>query len=146
LRPILTPQGIKKMKKATVFFASAALFFASCTKQNMTGNGVGAGSNSAQRDIQVEYRITDVSANVEIEYSFPKTGTQQLFTKKEVLNKTYTSIAFTYKSNNFYSITARNVDPSLNNITVDIYIDGQLFKTGTLDHTTLTASASGKVE
>ncbi|HEY6162902.1 MAG TPA: hypothetical protein VI112_16855 [Bacteroidia bacterium] len=132
------------MKKATVFFASIALLFTACTKQNMCGNGTG--SNPSPRDIQVEYRITDASANVEIEYSFPKVGTQTLFTQKEVINKTYKSIAFTFKSNNFYSITARNVDPSTSNITVDIYIDGQLFKTGSLDHVTLTASASGKVE
>lgn len=130
------------MKNKIILFGFTAFAAVSCTKKYEAN--CSCSPAAAARDITVEYRITDASASVLAEYLAP--GPSGLVSKTETINKTSASIQFTYKSNNFYSITARNSDPSTQNITVDIYVDGQLFKSGSLDHLTLTASASGKVE
>ena len=131
------------MKKAVLFFGSISIIFASCTKQPVLNPATGT---SSQHDVNIEYRITDQSGSVSIEYIAPVTGTTSLALKSEIVNKTYATISFTAKNFNTYSISAKNVDVNAQDITDDIYVDGVLFKSGSLDHTTLTASASGRVE
>jgi hypothetical protein len=132
-------------KKLAIVLAFTSFFFASCTKNQSADNGSHT-STTVQRDINVEYRITNVSANVSIEYIAPANGTANLTTQTMVISKTYSAIQFASKSNNFFSIAAKNMNMSTQDITVDIYVDGVLFKSGSLDHLTMTALASGKVE
>jgi hypothetical protein len=132
------------MKKLAIVTGILAVVFVSCTKKE--ANGPSAPVVSTQRAIQVEYRITDVSGNVSITYIAPQSGSNTLTTQTAVISKTYSVISFSSKSNNFFSISARNVNVSTQDVTVDIYVDGVLFKSGSLDHATMTASASGKVE
>ena len=131
------------MKNLTLALGSFALLFASCSKQPVTNPATG---NNTQHDVNIEYRITDISGNVSVEYIAPQQGTNALITQTAVINKTYETISFTAKNEQVFSIEAKNTNPSTQDITVDIYVDGQLFKSGSLNHTTMTASASGRVE
>ena len=143
LRPQTTPNSIIEMKNLTLVLGSFALLFASCSKQPVQNPGTG---NNTQHEVNIEYRITNISGNVSIEYIAPLQGAGVLGTCTAVINKTYETISFTAKNGQVYSIEARNTNPSTQDITVDIYVDGQLFKSGSLNHTTMTASASGRVE
>jgi hypothetical protein len=130
------------MKKLAIVLAFTSLLFASCTKKE---SPVSSSTTCVDRAISVEYRITSVSANVSIDYIAPTTN-GSLAMQSGIINKTYSVIQFNSRSNNFFSIAAKNVNVSTQDITVDIYVDGILFKSGSLDHTTMTAAASGKVE
>lgn len=119
----------------------ASFFFASCEKK---ANDIKP-CTSTSKDVTIEYRITDESSNVQVELIAPDAA-QHLTTLTQTINKTYTAIQFVAKNHNTFSIKAWNTDPSWKNINVDIYVDGRLVKSGTLDHTTATASASAIVE
>ena len=132
------------MKKTALFLALSVIFLASCTKEKSSPSTT-TGGTVAQRTINVEYRITSVSGDLTVDYTAPNTS-GVMVTNYTTVSKTYVTIPFSGKSQNVFTINAKNANMSLQNITVDIYVDGQLFKSGSLDHATLTASASGRVE
>ena len=131
------------MKKTALFLALSVLFLASCTKEKK--NPSNNNGSSTQRDINVEYRITSASGDLTVDYTAPNTS-GVMITNNTVVNKTYVTIPFSAKSQNVFTINAKNANMSFQSITVDIYVDGQLFQSGSLDHATLTASASGRVQ
>ena len=131
------------MKKTALFLALSVLFLASCTKEKK--NPANNNGSSTQRDINVEYRITSVSADLTVDYTAPN-ASGVMVTNYTVVNKAYVTIPFAAKSLNVFTINAKNANMSFQNITVDIYVDGQLFQSGSLHHATLTASASGRVQ
>jgi hypothetical protein len=129
------------MKKTAILIMLAAFSFASCEKET---NDDHLNSN-ASTDVTIEYRITDESSNIQVEMIAPDAA-QHLTTVKQTITKTYTSVQFVAKNHNTFSIKAWNTDPSWKNINVDIYVNGHLVRSGTLDHATATASASAFVE
>ena len=95
------------------------------------------------QDINVEYRVYCESANVTLEILTPKQGQTNLETETVNINRNDYSFSFTTQNNTFLSMKAWNTNPGMKEITVEIYVNGNLFKSATLDHTTSTASVSG---
>ena len=129
------------MKKTAIFLALTMIVLSSCTKKKVTPTT----GTTVARTIAVEYRITSTSADVNVEYIAPNTTGVLIMTTAHITRPTET-ISFTSTSRNTFTINAKNANMSTQDITVEIFVDGALFKSGSLNHKTLTASASGLVQ
>ncbi len=115
-----------------------ALTFASCGKEN-----IAAPVNNTPYNINVEYRISDVSGHVNIQYNQPDAN-GQIVTQSMSVDRTNYSTAFTWKSGQELSVIASNSTPSAKEINVEIYVNGALFKTGLANSPNAIATASGR--
>jgi hypothetical protein len=116
-----------------------SLLAVSCKKDNET---LPASPASAPVAINVEYKITCESANIEAEYLYPNAD-GKLDLKSEFITRGEHSVSFKSTKGNFYSLEAWNVDPARKSVFVQIYIDGVLFKEGSSNSPSQKAIASG---
>ena len=128
--------------KKTLFALSVitTFVFTSCQKEAVNPGNTNA---TAPHTISVEYRVHNETANVTLEMLAPKSGINSLQTQTVTVNHNDYSLTFSTPNNTFLSLKAWNTNPSTKDITVEIYVNGNLFKSGTLDHTTASASVSG---
>src|SRR5687767_7960083 len=126
------------MKKVAFLILLAATVLTSCQKEV-----IAPADPVILQDITVEYRVHSESGNVQVEMLIPKQGSSALETQALNVNRADYSYQFTTKSNVFLSLKSWNTNPSWKEITVEIFVNGNLFQSATLDHTTATASASG---
>ena len=128
--------------KKTLFTLSVitAFVLTSCKKEVITPGNT---NPVAPQTISVEYRVYNETANITLEMLAPKSGMNGLQTQTVTVNRNDYSFSFSTPNNTFLSLKAWNTNPSTKDITVEIYVNGNLFKSGTLDHTSATASASG---
>lgn len=128
------------MKKAILVLTVITSFvLTSCQKENVAPNT----NPAVQHNVNVEYRVYCESANITLEMLAPKSGVNGLQSQTVTVNRNDYSFTFSTPNNTFLSLKAWNTNPSFKEITVEIYVNGTLYKSGTLDHSTSTASASG---
>jgi hypothetical protein len=130
---------MKTITKNLLIVSVLVLGFTSCRKEPTTQPQ--SSSNYQVRDINVEYRIYCESAAIDVKYFAPVNGIMQEVT--ESVNRNEHSIIFSGKSATYYSVEAWNQNPDGRSIVLDIYVDGQLFKTGSADHHPQVAKAEG---
>lgn len=127
------------MKK---FLASAivltSLAFVSCRKETVVGPVV----YPAPVSINVEYRAYAESGHINLEYTSPDAGSAAVTTNSQVDRTTF-SYAFTWTSRQSLSIKASNAVSSGKEVRVEIYVNGQLFKSGQANAPGATATAEG---
>ncbi|MEW6468416.1 MAG: hypothetical protein AB1458_05795 [Bacteroidota bacterium] len=129
------------MKKLAFLLGIASVvLFSACEKEEIQPC---IPAQAAAQDITVEYRVNNTSSDVQVELLVPNQGGTGLESKTLQVNRTDYSFQFAWKSNSLLSVKAWNSNPSWKDITVEIYVNGDLFQSGTLDHTTAVASASG---
>lgn len=92
--------------------------------------------------INVEYRITDESGNVETNYMFPN-AEGKLETKNELISRTEYSVSFTTTKGSFLSVEAFNENPARKSVHVQILVDGTLFMEASSSSPSQKAIASG---
>jgi hypothetical protein len=129
--------------KSKLFIVAVSILITvttSCKKEQTTPTN---NNPAIVADINVEYKITNQSSNVVIEYLAPVQGLQGLQTLTDTISKTFKSYIFTVNENELLSVKSWNNNPSWNTVTVDIYVNGSLFKTGTNSNTNNVAKAEG---
>jgi hypothetical protein len=131
------------MKNITIILALAVAFLSSCEKEipPVTTN-TNSTTTPAIKDITVEYSIYAASGNFDLVYVTMVDGV--LKEQSERLTKMNHSITFTTKSQQLISVKARNTSPSHDEVTVSIYVDGNLFKSNSTTTINAWAVASGK--
>ncbi|HET6990390.1 MAG TPA: hypothetical protein VFJ43_03660 [Bacteroidia bacterium] len=126
---------MKKFISSAIVLTSLA--FVSCRKETTPGPVI----NPAPHSINVEYRAYDESGHINLQYTLP-TASGSTTTQMQVDRTTY-SYAFTWTSGQTLSVKASNVNPSGKEVSVEIYVNGQLFKSGQADAPNASAAASG---
>lgn len=131
------------MKNITIILALAVAFLSSCEKEipPVTGN-TNATATPAIKDITVEYTIYSASGNFDLVYITLVNGV--LSEQSERLTKMNHTISFTTKSQQLISVKARNTNPSHDEVSVSIYVDGNLFQSNSTTTINGWAVASGK--
>jgi len=95
----------------------------SCKKEN----SIKPQNAAVKKVIEVEYRITNESGSVEINYLKPNSeGKFEM--ENEKVNRTNYSINFEAEAGNTFMVEAFNVLPARKTVHVQIYINGNLFK------------------
>jgi predicted nucleic acid binding AN1-type Zn finger protein len=116
----------------------ASISMVSCKKEDK----VVPQSSTPTSTINVEYRVTNESGNVEITYLKPDdNGTFE--SETETVSRTYYAINFTCKKGNLLSVEAANVLPARKTVTVQIFVNGVLFKEATSYDPSQKALAAG---
>jgi hypothetical protein len=94
-------------------------------------------------NINVEYRITSASGKVTARFLVPQTGTNTLVVKEQEFDKAVSSITFTTVPANLLSIEAWNTLNTRDEITLEIFANGNLIAQGSMNMTSGMAKASG---
>jgi len=129
------------MKKAALILTTITAFvLTSCQKEVINPN---TSNTPVAKDIMVEYRVYSESGNVQVEMEIPANHNTIMQKTIVEVNRNDYSYEFFWKSNTHFSVSSWNTNGLNKDITVEIYIDGILFKSATRDHTTGIASASG---
>ena len=118
------------MKKIIAFSLILTIFsLFSCNKKN---NNVApettTTTEATDAPINIQYRVTAASSNFNVEYTYlddDKVTTKTISVKK--MNFTY---SFGWTTNKTLSIKASNESPSGKEVLVEIYVNGELFKSG----------------
>jgi len=92
--------------------------------------------------INVEYKITSESANVEASYMFPNAD-GQLEMKSETVTRAAHSVSFSCTKGKFFYLEASNTAPARKTVHVQIYINGVLFQEASSSSPSQKAIASG---
>lgn len=92
--------------------------------------------------INVEYKITSESANVEAAYMYPN-AEGKLEMKSETITRGEHIVSFASTKGNFFSVEAWNVIAARKAVYVQIYIDGVLFREASCNSPSQKAIASG---
>lgn len=133
----------RTMKTVKIALSVLALaFLASCKKNEVAqaDNNSGNGATPA-RNISVEYRITFMSPSITVNYKDYQSGTS-VVTTEDITHSVYTH-PFTTTSGQELFISAQNTMMSGDQIIVEVFVDGTLWKTATADfgHPTATVQA-----
>ncbi len=127
------------MKNITFSFAViVSLLAVSCKKETE----VKPQGPVTPKEIGVEYRIVSETSNVNVTYLFPNSKGELISTHEEVKRSPY-SVYLKTTSGHFLSVEASNVIPASKDVTVQIIVDGVLFKESTSHSPSQPAVASG---
>jgi hypothetical protein len=141
--PDFKNQLIMKNIKSIVPFLSLVVLsfsFVSCEKEKIAPV---VNHNHPAKTVSVEYRITSLTGDITVNYLAPCQGLTGLNPVETQINKTTHTITFDCYTGTFLSIEAWNNDYSKNEIILEIFVDGEIFQTGTLNHNLNKAVASG---
>lgn len=128
------------MKNALyIAFILTGFTFTSCQKEETPV--VQNPGTVTQRDITIDYHIYAASAKYNATIVYP--DGDHLETLTVVGNKMDQTISFDWKSGNKFSIEASNATPSSDEIIVEIFVDGVLFKSGNANAPGAVAKAEG---
>lgn len=115
-----------------------ALFLFSCTKEEVTPTTPGVPSM-----VQVEYRVYAASSNAVIYAMLPVAGQANLTEQViDLTRMTYTQ-TFEVKTGTEVSITAKNANPGSEEVTAEIYVNGNLLATASANAPGQSAVATG---
>lgn len=129
------------MKNITVILALAITFLSSCEKEIAPVNPNTNSTTIPVKNITVEYTIYAASGNFDLIYLALDNGV--LTEKNERITKMNHTISFTTKSQQLISVKARNTNPSHDEVTVSISVDGNLFQSNSTTTLNAWAEASG---
>lgn len=129
------------MKNITVILALAIAFLSSCEKEIAPVNPNTNSTTIPVKNITVEYTIYAASGNFDLIYLALDNGV--LTEKNERITKMNHTISFTTKSQQLISVKARNTNPSHDEVTVSISVDGNLFQSNSTTTLNAWAEASG---
>lgn len=128
-----------------VFFAltilTALTFMTSCEKEVAPVNNTNPVGSTTVREIKVDYAIHSVTGNIEVVALVQETD--GLVEKTFVVNRLNETITFYCKSGQLLSVKARNINPSHDEVLVSIFVDGNLFRSGSANSAMTWAVASG---
>ncbi len=114
-----------------LFFAlaiiSSSLLMVSCEKEVSPTNSHSVGSTTV-REIKVDYAIHSVTGNVEVAAIVFENG--ELVERTFDINRVDQTITFYCKSGEKLMVKARNTNPSHDEVLVSIFVDGNLFRSG----------------
>jgi hypothetical protein len=127
---------MKKFLSITLILTTFA--FVSCRKETVVGPVV----YPAPVSINVEYRAYAESGHITLEYTSPDGNSASVTTNSQVDRTTF-SYAFNWTSRQNLSIKASNSISSGKEVRVEIYVNGQLFKSGEANAPGATATAEG---
>ena len=139
----------KVLVSIVVFFILLVLAagFTSCTKTAPTPSLQSTKVKNASLSITqvpVEYKITNETANITVRYAEPDANGDMVIVEKIVL-RTVESFNIVCKSGSLASIQAWNTEGERKEITVEIFVNGEIFTSGSLNHLSGIAEASGLV-
>jgi len=97
----------------------------------------------SQRDITIDYHIYAASGSFKTTYLFPNGDKMELTSLNG--NRIDQTITFNWKSGNTFSLEAANASPSSDEVVVEIFVDGVLFKSATANAPGAVAKAEGFV-
>ena len=131
------------MKNITLILVLAITFLSSCEKEipPVTTN-TNSTTTPVVKDITVEYTIYAASGNFDLVYVTMVDGA--LTEQSERLTKMNHTITFNTKSQQLISVKARNTSPSHDEVSVSIYVDGNLFQSNSTTTLNAWAEASGR--
>lgn len=116
--------------------------FGSCKKKTNVAPEASSTTTTANPDkITVQYRVSSTSAQVNVQYVTVEDGVAKTVTTKV---KRYTfSYSFEWTKKQKLSISAYNTTPSSKEVVVEIYVNGELFKSGQANAPGAVAAAEG---
>ncbi len=131
----------KVLLSIVVFFVLLVLAagFTSCSKNAPTPKV----ESITNRPVMLEYRINNVSANVTYRYTTIENGVQ--VTVEKQLLRTEESIFVEFPHNKTATIEAWNSDGLRTEIILEIFVEGQVIASGSLNHTSGISKAEGLV-
>ncbi|MBI3509125.1 MAG: hypothetical protein HY064_00560 [Bacteroidetes bacterium] len=126
---------------AAVLFISFSFFLASCEKEELPTPAT-TGTTATTSTVSVEYRVSSVSGHFTATYSVMENGA--MTEKTYNYDRTQNSITFNTAPGTNLSVKAHNSIPSGDEVEVEIWVNGALFKSGTADAPGAIAIAEGK--
>lgn len=124
------------------------LSMASCKKEEVkpvtTPSSTTTVVPATQRDITVKYVVYAVSGDFKMRALVPVNGklTEEIYT----INRLQQEVEFDFKSGNKFMVEAVNSTPSVDEVIVEIYVDGKLFKSASANAPGAIAHAEGYVQ
>lgn len=120
--------------------------FSSCSKKKNVAPATTTGSTSTIADnekINVQYRVTSSSGQINVEYITVEDGVAKTNTTK--VNRYTFSYSFDWTKHKKLYVSASNTTPSSKEVVVEIYVNGELFRSGKANAAGAVASAEGTV-
>jgi hypothetical protein len=121
------------------------LCFGSCKKKTTapesTTTTTLATTDLENKTIKIQYRVSAASGQVNVQYTFNDGGDVKTITT--TVSRLTFSYSFEWKKGEKLSLHAYNTKASDKAVTVEIYVDGVLFKTGQTNASGGVASAEG---
>lgn len=114
----------------------AAIIFFSCTKEEVTPYTPGVTPS-----VQVEYRVYAASASADVYAMLPVAGQSALAEESIVMDRMNYSVTFEVKSGTEVKVSAKNSTPGSEEVTAEIYVNGQLVKSASANAPGQIASA-----
>lgn len=115
-------------------------FGSSCKKKNAAPETTTV-SAPEDKTIKVQYRVSAPSGQMDVKYTFNEGGIVK--TVAQTVNRLTYSFSFEWSKGEKLSLHASNTTPSVKAVTVEIYVNGVLFKSGQTDDEGGIASAEG---
>ena len=131
----------KVLLSIVVFFVLLVLAagFTSCSKEAPAVKA----QSITNRPVMLEYRITNESGNVGIRYTTYENGVKTVVESE--VNRMDESIFLEYPHNATSTIESWNMDGLHNEIILEIFVEGQVIASGSLNYNTNSSKAEGLV-
>lgn len=128
------------MKNVFVFaLLLAFISFSSCKKSAAAPESTTTVPEN--NTIKVQYRVSAPSGQMNVQYTINEGGEVKIITS--TINRLTFSYSFEWNKGEMLSVLAKNTIPSDKSVTVEIYVNGTLFKTGQTNTSGGLASAEG---
>lgn len=126
----------------SILAISSIFMMTSCEKEVTPVNNTNPVGSTTIREVKVDYAIHSTTGQVEVlAYVLNEDG--ELVEKSFEVNRLSETITFYCKSGQLLSVKARNINPSHDEVLVSIFIDGNLFRSGSANAAMSWAVASG---
>lgn len=125
----------------SILAISSLLFMSSCEKEVAPVNNANPVGSTTVREIKVDYAIQSVTGHVEVVALVQ--DVDGLVEKTFEVNRLNETITFYCKSGQLLSVKARNINPSHDEVLVSVFVDGNLFRSGSANSAMTWAVASG---
>lgn len=125
----------------TIALLLTIMSFGSCKKKATAPESATTTAAPEDKTIKVQYRVSAPSGQMSVKYTFNEGGVVK--TTKTTVNRLTYSFSFEWSKGEMLSLHASNVVASTKAVTVEIYVNGVLFKSGTTDEEGGVASAEG---
>jgi hypothetical protein len=117
--------------------------FSSCSKKkNVAPETTTTTTNTTDNTkINVQYRVSSSSGQIKVQYTTVEDGV--IKTNEAEVNRYTFSYSFDWTTKQKLSVSAYNSNPSNKEVVVEIYVNGELFKSGKANAAGAVASAEG---